>query len=192
MNPADLAFLAYEGTYPRRNRTATTLAIQVKRCCRCRQWRYLAEYGLCASRSDGHDNKCRSCATEYATTWTARPGNAARRNSYSKKAREKDPQRANMWRLESRCRAYGISADDYLALLDEQRGGCAICRKSPSANGGMLAVDHDHACCPTSMQSCGECVRGLLCRTCNMRVGVAESPIFDQVLDYLHRPLGPG
>lgn len=30
----------------------------------------------------------------------------------------------------------------------------------------VAVVDHDHACCPRS-NSCGKCVRGILCRECN-------------------------
>ena len=47
---------------------------------------------------------------------------------------------------------YGISKDDYEALLRFQGGRCYICRRLPK--GMRLAVDHDHAT--------GE-VRGLLC-----------------------------
>jgi hypothetical protein len=36
----------------------------------------------------------------------------------------------------------------------------------------VLVVDHDHQCCPVDRYSCGKCVRGLICRTCNMAAGL--------------------
>lgn len=49
-------------------------------------------------------------------------------------------------------RAYGISREDYDALLELQGGRCYICRRKPQTK--RLAVDHDHR---TGL------VRGLLC-----------------------------
>jgi hypothetical protein len=54
---------------------------------------------------------------------------------------------------------YGISREDYAALLARQGGVCAICAKPPEKT---LCVDHCHAT--------GK-VRGLLCRQCNFGLG---------------------
>jgi hypothetical protein len=67
---------------------------------------------------------------------------------------------------------YRITPERYLAMLEAQNGVCGICRKPPGAK--RLHVDHDHACCPQSGRSCGECVRGLLCFRCNTTTGVLE------------------
>jgi hypothetical protein len=60
---------------------------------------------------------------------------------------------------------YGISAQQYAALLEFQGGRCAICRRATGAR-KRLAVDHDHSCC-RGPSSCGRCVRGLVCGPCN-------------------------
>lgn len=50
---------------------------------------------------------------------------------------------------------YGLTPEDYAALLSAQDGACAGCG---GKRGYRLSVDHDHA---TGL------VRGLLCRRCN-------------------------
>lgn len=53
-------------------------------------------------------------------------------------------------------KTYGITGDDYDALLKRQGGKCAICRARPKSK--RLAVDHNHKT---------GAVRGLLCSRCN-------------------------
>jgi hypothetical protein len=90
--------------------------------------------------------------------------------------------RAKERRIEA---TYGLTAAQYDALYAKQAGRCAGCRR---ANGGSkrLAVDHDHTCCP-GKTSCGQCVRGLLCDTCNRILGHARDSTgyFERMADYL-------
>lgn len=58
-------------------------------------------------------------------------------------------------------RTYGISLEEYDAMLAAQGGGCAICG-SPGRDYISLHVDHDH--------ETGD-IRGLLCFTCNNALG---------------------
>jgi hypothetical protein len=79
--------------------------------------------------------------------------------------RDFDPaQYGRGWHLQHR---YGITATDYDRMLAEQDGRCRICRKLPVKN--RLHVDHDRACCP-GPRSCGKCIRGLLCVSCNSKL----------------------
>ena len=70
---------------------------------------------------------------------------------------------------------YGITVAEYDAMLANQGGGCAICGEQCSS-GRKLAVDHNHACCPGD-RTCGKCIRGLLCGSCNQGIGkLRDSP----------------
>lgn len=73
-------------------------------------------------------------------------------------------------------RKYGITADEFDEMLALQGGVCAICRAPSSRDGYELAVDHDHRCCPGS-RSCSKCLRGLLCSSCNLALGLLKSDI---------------
>lgn len=67
-------------------------------------------------------------------------------------------------------RDFGLTLNEYEEILEAQNGGCAVCGRSEEENGRMLAVDHDHTCCPDRM-TCGKCRRGLLCIRCNLHLG---------------------
>lgn len=75
-------------------------------------------------------------------------------------------------------RRYGLALDEYDSMLIAQDGLCAICRSRQDSQ--RLAVDHDHL---TGV------VRGLLCITCNIAVGVVrEDPtIAMNLVAYLRR-----
>jgi hypothetical protein len=69
-----------------------------------------------------------------------------------------------------RCRKHGITKDRYDALLTDQDGLCAVCKKPSPVSTVPFHIDHDHAHCP-GQKSCGDCVRGLLCQNCNHGLG---------------------
>jgi hypothetical protein len=68
-----------------------------------------------------------------------------------------------------RCRLlqnYGLTIEQYEALLSQQQYRCKICGvHEDDAPKGRLAIDH----CHTSFQ-----VRGLLCNNCNSLLGMAK------------------
>jgi hypothetical protein len=72
---------------------------------------------------------------------------------------------------------YGISLEEYDAMLARQGGVCAICKKPP-AKGKRLVVDHCHL---TGM------VRGLLCGKCNslLAFGNDDPDIMRAAIAYL-------
>jgi hypothetical protein len=78
----------------------------------------------------------------------------------AKKYREQNPDYNRDARLS---KLYGLTKTDYLAMLAEQGGGCAICGEPQEERGpNRAAVDHDHAT---------GAVRGLLCTKCNTGLG---------------------
>jgi hypothetical protein len=76
------------------------------------------------------------------------------------------------WKLR---RYFNITREQYDRMLEAQGGICAICRR-PERRNWRLAVDHDRKCCSGS-SSCGACVRGLLCLTCNTALGSIEEDL---------------
>lgn len=104
----------------------------------------------------------------------------AKNNEYKKKKYEADPE---FHRWAGIHKKYKLTKQMYLDMLEQQNGVCAICLNPPNRN--WLAVDHDHACCP-GIKSCGKCVRGLLCSSCNSFLGrVKEEP--KKLLEYLKK-----
>jgi hypothetical protein len=67
---------------------------------------------------------------------------------------------------------YGLTQEAFDVLFASQGNCCAICKATTPGKGkGRWHIDHDHACCPTPAQSCGRCVRGILCAGCNPGLG---------------------
>ena len=108
--------------------------------------------------------------------------NSDRDRAYHKKYRDnnKDKRKNGMllWR-------FNITLEEYQALFEAQGGVCKLCgkeenaRKNHSEEKRMLAVDHDHN---TGV------VRGLLCASCNVKLGHYEGlkllvPLFDKYLE---------
>jgi hypothetical protein len=72
-----------------------------------------------------------------------------------------------------RIASYGLTQEQFNRLLCVQQNTCGMCHE-PFAEGQLIHVDHDHACCRGKNRSCGECVRGLLCHACNIALGHIE------------------
>ena len=76
---------------------------------------------------------------------------------------------------------YGITGEQYDAMLVRQGGVCKLCGRPPKTR--RLAVDHDHG---TDARGVKHRVRGLLCHICNkLRVGINTAETARAVLVYL-------
>ena len=92
-----------------------------------------------------------------------RAANAEALNERQRQRYETDPDYRRKMRARNcrdgwlrQLRKYGISEEEYGAMLLRQRGLCGICKRKPGKR--RLCVDHDH--------KTGQ-VRGLLCHKCN-------------------------
>jgi hypothetical protein len=117
-----------------------------RRCTTCLEVKAAKEFYACGGM-------CKPCRNAYKQRW--------------KSGLDEEQRRSYMLRDK-----YNIEQSDYKALLRAQNGRCGICgTEDPGGRWGLsFHVDHDHACCP-GKKSCGECVRGLLCSSCNTGVG---------------------
>jgi hypothetical protein len=60
---------------------------------------------------------------------------------------------------------FGLTEEQYQVMLERQGGLCAICKQDLP-----LGIDHDRRCC-NGKASCGKCIRGALCNSCNNGLG---------------------
>jgi hypothetical protein len=78
-------------------------------------------------------------------------------------------------------RNFNITLAQYQHLLEFQDNVCALCEETETVLSGTrlknFAVDHDHSCCPSRGKSCGTCIRGLLCQSCNTSLGFMEKKL---------------
>lgn len=91
----------------------------------------------------------------------------------SREQRHAEYERNKLYRARANLKRYGVTFEQYDALLAQQGGGCAICGGTKPYGRGRFHVDHDHGCC-AGQYSCGQCVRGLLCGRCNPGLGAFQ------------------
>jgi hypothetical protein len=79
---------------------------------------------------------------------------------------------------------FNLSDEQIAALFAEPK--CWICgTRDPGQR--AFSIDHDHSCCANAGESCGQCVRGLLCGSCNRALGLLrdDPSILMAAADYL-------
>jgi hypothetical protein len=129
----------------------------MKTCSRCKQSKRKSEFHLRSTARDGHMSHCKSCNALKARRW--RKKNPERRRELDKRYDLK------RWSAFLK-RKYGMTIDQYNAMLLGQRGLCAICGDArPGGRTNRMHVDHCHST---------KIVRGLLCSRCNQMLGYAK------------------
>lgn len=85
-------------------------------------------------------------------------------------------------------RLYGLDLIQYNKMLEQQEFKCGAC-KQEFKDEKSIHIDHDHSCC-SGHQTCGTCIRGILCSGCNRALGfLNDDPekiikLFDYITDY--------
>lgn len=137
----------------------------MKTCPKCQVSKPFAAFGKHKNRADGLQAYCRDCKSGVDKAYYVNNSDVIKGQKVHSARKYK----------------YGLTEEAYNALLEQQGGFCACC--------GLVEpehIDHDHSCCPTA-KTCGNCVRGLLCRKCNVFIGYIEmNPgIYKNALEYL-------
>ena len=135
----------------------------------------------CKMRAEGQS--IREVAKHFGVGYTAiriwtDPKARETRNSYRQTTEDSAyHRRANLKRH------YGITPEEYDAMLTKQNNCCAICKKENTANKSM-PVDHCH--------KTGK-VRQILCSNCNTAIGLLqEDPeTLRAAIDYIERHTQP-
>lgn len=110
------------------------------------------------------DPNCKECCKRLSKRWYE--NNKPRSRELSENWKRENPERHKflMWRSHIR-RKYGLSAEDYAALVGEAPR-CAICGTEKFGGcGGKPMIDHRHG---------DRKVRGILCHTCNFALARIE------------------
>lgn len=132
----------------------------MKTCTRCGATKPLTEFRVTDKKYGYLRSHCNPCNREWQRErYVPRP--RKRQDPEVRKAKQAAGHKRYMLR-----RRYGLSWDEYQAMLVQQKGECAICKTHLDQR--ALNVDHNH--------ETGQ-VRGLLCNGCNRAIGfMNESP----------------
>ena len=171
----------------------------MKRCNKC---------GLEKDENDfhrGNKTRCKECANEYGRQYYRRCLEEVKKPRYRGSNQIRAKAAARAWairdaeKLAAKAEAkkardakkvvgiyytYGMTLEEKSAILSFQGNACAICKTELQLEGRKTHVDHDHKT---------GAIRGLLCNTCNTRLGWFEmfqnDPVFSkEAMAYLDRP----
>lgn len=133
------------------------------KCAECKIEKPLTDFRKTNKSKDTFRTECKECEAKYR-----------------KLTRDKRENKYNYNKNHHLKNKYGITKEDYLKLLENQGGVCAICGTSNTGKRKALSVDHDH--------QTGK-IRGLLCSRCNSGLGNLRDDIeiIEKAIKYLEK-----
>lgn len=122
----------------------------------------------CLKKLDGaHKGYCKACYAAY--TKAKRHLDPEKGNAYAREWNKKNPELRSKYTRKARLkRSYGLTPEDFEAMMTKQSELCLICNKTMKRGirgGDNAAIDHHHE---TGV------VRGLLCGNCNRMIGFGQ------------------
>ena len=133
------------------------------RICRvCKVEKQLSENNFKPIKDRYYSNECRDCYNKRCATYSTKWKNTSA--------------------YERRLKRYNIELLKLQDMESKFDGKCWICKVEE-----WKCIDHDHSCCIKKSQSCGKCVRGLLCINCNNAIGRLKDnvTILKNAIEYL-------
>lgn len=144
--------------------------MKTKICKRCEVDYSLTNFRKDSKSKDGYRHICKSCNKRTQRAWYHE------RDGKIKVGKQKVNHRLRHdpleWKIKKQLIKYHITREQYNKILSDQNGKCGICNKTlEELEIPVFNVDHFRACC-NKAGSCGSCVRGLLCGSCNRALGM--------------------
>lgn len=123
-----------------------------KLCPDCGETKPLECFTPNAKTRSGRVTNCHPCQSKRMTEWNR-----------TKRTPEQFERARLRHRRKNLRESYGITLEDYDALLKDQAGRCICGTTKPGPRVRHFHVDHDHS---------DGSIRGLLCQDCNMAIGI--------------------
>ena len=137
-------------------------------CGDCKRLLPVKQFHRDRGRKCGYTRYCKTCCQVRTQAWRVANPDKARKcqNAW----RRENASRVAEYDRRQHLKAYGLTQDDYDAMLARQGGRCAACGSDNPGNRryARFLVDHDHVT---------GTVRALLCNPCNVAIGQVNDDV---------------
>jgi len=140
----------------------------MKTCSKCKKEKSLCDFGIDKSTKDGLNRTCKECVREVKRKYRKTQKGKITEKKYEQSNRGKEVRKGIDLKYK-----YGITLSQHKQMYINQNGRCLIC--DDSINYMDIVTDHCHIT---------DKIRGLLCRSCNSKLGWFENKK-DIILKYI-------